>query len=101
MGWLLSKQLNRWNVFCGVYKSIIVDRPACPSSSTAKSYDYNNESEKLGVIYFNPINISTMTSEIYIHPPKIAKVLTQWDLLTLGPTLIYATEYMNYLLWFL
>ena len=50
------------------------------------------------MVDLKPINKLMMTSEISINPPKIGKVLTQWDFVTLGTTFIYTTEEINSIL---
>ena len=68
---------------------MIVDILSCPPfSSTYKANTNNNKLEKLGMISLDPINVYLTTGEIYSNPRKIGQILTQWDLVPPGTTLI-------------
>ena len=72
---------------------MIVDIYSCtPSSSTNKYNINNNELEELRIIDLYPINVYLTTSEVFSNPQKIGQGLTQWDLVPLGPTIIYNTK---------
>ena len=44
------------------------------------------------MIALDPIGVYLTTGEISSNPPKIGQGLTQWALVTLGPTLVYNTK---------